>query len=186
MEVAMTAPALAKRPALFLVPLAVGDLVAVALGVYGKVHTPTGHALFYHPFSSMFAMKVWLTAIALGLALVQLLSALWMYGKLGGRAPSWVGPLHKTTGSLAFLVTLPVAFHCLWALGFQYDDARVLAHSLLGCLFYGAFVAKVITLHSRRLPGWALPWVAGALFTALVAVGSTSAVWYFATIGVPK
>jgi Family of unknown function (DUF6529) len=179
-------PAVTKRPAMFLVPLVVGSLVAVALGVYGRVHTPTGHPLFYHPFSSMFAMKVWLTAVALVLALVQLLTALWMYGKLGGRAPSWAGTFHKTTGTLAFLVTLPVAFHCLWALGFQTTDARVLAHSLLGCIFYGAFVAKVLTLHSRRMPNWALPWVGGTLFTVLVAVGTTSAVWYFATIGVPK
>lgn len=181
----MNAPAVTKRPALFLVPLVVGALVSVALGVYGREHTPTHKALFYHPFSSMFAMKVWLTSIALALALIQLLSALWMYGKLGGRAPSWVGRLHKTTGTLAFLVTLPVAFHCLWALGFMDTDARVLAHSLLGCVFYGAFVAKVITLHSRRMPNWALPWVGGLLFTALVGVGLSSAVWYFATIGLP-
>ena len=182
----MTAPAVTKRPALFLVPLAVGAVVSVALGVYGNVHTPTGHPLFYHPFSSMFAMKVWLTAVALLLALVQLVTALWMYGKLGVRAPGWAGRLHKTTGTVAFLVTLPVAFHCLWALGFQRADARVLAHSLLGCIFYGAFVAKVLTLHTKRLPGWALPWIGGALFTALTGVGLTSAVWYFGTIGIPK
>jgi len=182
----MTAPAVTKRPALFLVPLAVGAVVAVALGVYGNVHTPTGHPLFYHPFSSMFAMKVWLTAVALVLALVQLVTALWMYGKLGVRAPGWAGRLHKTTGTLAFLVTVPVALHCLWALGFQRTDTRVLAHSLLGCIFYGAFVAKVLTLHTKRLPGWALPWIGGALFTALTGVGLTSAVWYFGTIGIPK
>jgi hypothetical protein len=183
---APAAPVVTKRPGAFLAVLCVGAVVSVALGVYGKVHTPTGHALFYHPFSSMFAMKVWLTAVALVLALVQLLTALWMYGKLGGRAPSWAGTLHKTTGTLAFLVTLPVAFHCLWALGFQTTDARVIAHSLLGCIFYGAFVAKVLTLHSKRMPNWALPWIGGTLFTALVAVGTTSAVWYFATIGLPK
>jgi hypothetical protein len=179
---APAAPVVTKRPGAFLAVLCVGAVVSVALGVYGKVHTPTGHALFYHPFSSMFAMKVWLTAVAL----VQLLTALWMYGKLGVRAPSWAGTLHKTTGTLAFLVTLPVAFHCLWALGFQTTDARVIAHSLLGCIFYGAFVAKVLTLHSKRMPNWALPWIGGTLFTALVAVGTTSAVWYFATIGLPK
>ncbi|OLB82743.1 MAG: hypothetical protein AUI14_00140 [Actinobacteria bacterium 13_2_20CM_2_71_6] len=183
----MTAPAVTKRPALFLVPLAVGAVVAVALGVYGKTHTPTGKALFHQPFPSMFAMKVWLTAAALVFALVQLLTALRMYGKLGsGRAPGWVGPLHRTSGLIAFLLTVPVALHCLWALGFQSTDGRVLAHSLLGCVFYGAFVTKILTLHSRRLPGWALPWAGGALFTALVAVGATSAVWYFATIGVPS
>jgi hypothetical protein len=32
-------------------------------------------------------------------------------------------------------------------------------------------------MHPHRFPGWALPWMAGLLFTALVAVGLTSAVW---------
>jgi hypothetical protein len=77
-----------------------------------------------------------------GFAIVQGLTALWMYGKLGGAAPGWAGPLRRTTGVIAFLLTLPVAFHCLWARGFQTTDARVVAHSLLGCVFYGAFVAS--------------------------------------------
>jgi Family of unknown function (DUF6529) len=175
-----------RRNVYLLLPLGVGAIVALALGVYGKVHTPTGHALYTGPFPSMFSMKVWLTTVALVLALVQLFSALWMYGKLPWRAPHWVGAFHRGTGALAFIVTLPVAFHCLWALGFQTASPRVLAHSLLGCVFYGAFVAKVLTLTSRKVPGWALPWVAGGLFVVLIGVGLTSAVWYFATIGVPK
>lgn len=182
----MTAPVVVKRPAFLLVPLAAGAVVAVALGVFAKVHTPTGRALFPTPFPSFYAMKVWVTAVALVFALIQLVTALWMYGKLGGRAPSWVGTLHRTTGIIAFLLTVPVALHCLVALGFQTTDARVVAHSLLGCIFYGAFVAKILTLHSKRVPGWALPWVAGLLFTALVAVGLTSAGWYLATIGIPR
>jgi Family of unknown function (DUF6529) len=133
----------------------------------------------------MFGLKVWLTVVALGLATVQLITALWMYGKLGVRAPRWVGPMHRTSGLLAFLVTVPVAVHCLWALGSGTTDARVIIHSLLGCVFYGAFVTKVLTLRSKRMPGWALPWIGGALFTVLIGVGLTSAVWYFANIGVP-
>jgi hypothetical protein len=120
------------------------------------------------------------------LALVQLTTALWMYGKLRIPAPGWLGAFHRGTGSIAFIVTLPVAFHCLWALGFATADTRTLLHSLLGCLFYGAFVAKVLTLTSRKVPGWALPWVAGVLFVALVAVGVTSAGWYFTTVGAPS
>jgi hypothetical protein len=181
-EAAMTIPLRAPVPrrsaGYLLVPLGAGAIVAVTLGVYGRVHQPTGQALYTGPFSSMITMKVWLTAFALVLAVIQLGSALWMYGKLPWPAPSWIGAFHRGTGSLAFIVTLPVAFHCLWALGFQDHDLRVLAHSLLGCLFYGAFVAKILTLTSRRVPGWALPLVAGLLFTALVAVGLTSAVWF--------
>jgi hypothetical protein len=188
MTAPVPAPAAVRQPAYLLVPLGVGAVVALALGVYGKVHEPAHKAIFTGPFSTMIGMKVWLTSVALVLAMVQILTALWMYGKLGRPAPKWVGPLHRGSGTAAFLLTLPVAFHCLWSLGFAPApfDTRTLAHSLLGCLFYGAFAAKLLTLHSRRVPGWALPWVAGLLFTALVAVGLTSAVWYFATVGVPS
>jgi hypothetical protein len=177
-----------RQPAYLLVPLGVGAVVATALGVYGRVHTPAHRALFGLSLSGMFSMKVWVTAAALVLALVQLVTALWMYGKLGRPAPKWVGPAHRASGTVAFLLTLPVAYHCLWSLGFAPApfDTRTLAHSLLGCLFYGAFTTKLLTLHSRRVPVWALPWVAGLLLTVLVAVGLTSAVWYFVTIGVPS
>jgi hypothetical protein len=182
----MTAPAVTKRPALFLVPLLVGAVVAVALGVFGRLHTPTGTALFTAGFPSLISFKVWLTVAALAFAFVQLLTALWMFGKLGRPAPSWAGGLHRATGAIAFLLTVPVALQCLWVLGFETYSPRVIAHGLLGCLFYGAFVAKVLTLHSKRLPTWALPWVGGILFTALVGVAATSAIWYLATTGVPK
>jgi hypothetical protein len=160
-----------------LVPFGVGALVSVVLGVYGRVHTPTGLAVT-GPFPSMIAMKVALTTVALGLALVQLASALWMYGKLGRPAPRWVAAFHRGTGSLAFIVTLPVAFHCLWSVGFATVGPRAILHSLLGCLFYGAFVTKVLSLTSRRVPGWVIPWIGGVLFTALVTAALTSAGWY--------
>ena len=78
-----------------------------------------------------------------------------------------------------------MAYACLYALGFQHYSTRVLVHSLLGCLFYGAFVTKLLTLRTSRLPGWALPVVGGALFTALVAVVLTSAGYTLATSGSP-
>ena len=130
-------------------------------------------------------MKVWLTLVVLILAAGQFITALWMYGKLGLRRPTWLGPLHRTTGWAAFLISLPVAAACLWALGFQSLNNRVLAHGLLGCAFYGAFAAKVIVVHSKRLPGWALPAVGGLLLTTVVGASLTSAIWYFATIGAP-
>ena len=81
-----------------------------------------------------------------------------MYGKLGrSPAPSWVGPTHRLCGTLALLVTLPVAYHCLWSLGFQTDSTRRYVHSVMGCVFYGAFATKVLCVRSARLPGWALP-----------------------------
>lgn len=171
---------------LTLVALLTGGLVAVALGVYGAQHSPTGEAISTLGFSSLIAMKVWLGLVAGGLGLVQLLTALWMYGKLGRSAPSAVGPVHRLSGALAVLVSLPVAYHCLWSLGFQSYDTRVLVHSLAGCVLYGALVTKVMTLHRSGAPGWLLPLAGGTLFTALVVVVLTSSVWYVNEIGWPS
>ena len=108
-----------------------------------------------------------------------------MYGKLGVKAPSWLGTGHRVSGFLAILVSLPVAYHCLWSLGFQSTDARVLVHSLLGCAVYGAFVAKVVTVRSRETASWQFPLVGGLLFTVMIAVVLTSAGWYLNEVGIP-
>ena len=51
---------------------------------------------------------------------------------------------------------LPIAVHCMWALGFGTQNARVVAHSVVGCAFYGAYGAKMLGLRMRGLPSWAL------------------------------
>ncbi|MBC7560490.1 MAG: hypothetical protein H7270_14345 [Dermatophilaceae bacterium] len=165
--------------------VAAGAVVSVALGVYGGQHQPTGQATFTLGLGSMIAMKVWL-ALAVGvLALVQLVSALWMYGKLGRPAGRAVAITHRLSGTTAILVSLPVAYSCLWSLGFQSYDTRVLVHSLFGCVLYGAFVTKILALRSRTSPGWLLPLAGGLLFSAIVIVVLTSAVWYLNTTGLP-
>ncbi|WP_084957470.1 DUF6529 family protein [Thermoactinospora rubra] len=164
-----------------LVPLLAGGLVMVALGVYGRLHTPTGFAIGPAGFSGALPMKAWLTTGAFVLAIVQVVSALSMWGKIGIRIPAGV---HRWSGRLAFLLSVPVAFHCLYALGLQYDVPRVLVHSLLGCFFYGVFTAKMLALPRRGLPGWALPVLGGLAFTALVGLWLTSSFWFFTAIGV--
>jgi hypothetical protein len=59
------------------------------------------------------------------------------------------------------------------------------AHSILGCAFYGAFTTKLLALRSRRLPGWALPVVGGLLVTVLAAIWFTSAWWFFTNVDFP-
>jgi len=93
----------------------VGAAVAVSLGVYAKEHSPSGPPIFTLGFSGMLQMKVWLSTAAVALLAVQLVSALWMWGRLpaAGVAPQWVAVLHRSSGSVAFVLTLPVAFQCL-------------------------------------------------------------------------
>ncbi len=130
------------------------------------------------------------TVLAFGigvLLLVQLVLALWMYGRLGrSSAPWWVGPGHRTIGYVAVLVSLPVAYDCLLAFGIQTYEARVLAHALLGCAVYGAFVVKVFAVRSRTSPGWFLPVAGGVFFALFMAAVLTSAVWYSAQYGFPS
>jgi Family of unknown function (DUF6529) len=140
-------------------------------------------------FSNTLSFKAWTTTLIVLLALYQLYSALRMWGKVRfpREMPSWFGDVHRLSGTLAFALSLPVAFHCLWALGFDPDlgELRRFAHSLLGCLFYGAFAAKVTVVRSHGAPSWALPVIGGVVFTTLVAIWLTSSLWFFTTIGFP-
>jgi Family of unknown function (DUF6529) len=179
-----SSPPAARTTAVVVVPVAIGVLVAVALGVYGRLHEPAFFSVNVAGFSSPGAVKSWLATAAFVLALVQLGSALVMWGKIPGvAAPSWIGGLHRWSGRLAVLVTVPVAVHCLYALGFDFSSPRTLVHSLLGCFFYGVFVTKMLMLSRPNVPGWALPVVGGLTFTALTGLWLTSAVWFFTTTG---
>jgi Family of unknown function (DUF6529) len=162
-----------------------GASVSVALGVYGRVHRPTHGRINDLFFPSLLSMKAWLATAAMALALFQLVSAMWMFGRLPiASRPRWLPVAHRWSGTVAFLVSLPVAYHCLWALGFQKQNGRQIAHALFGCFFYGAFTTKLLCLHTDDLPKWRLPVVGGLLVTALTGVWLTSALWFFTTVGV--
>jgi hypothetical protein len=173
--------------ALLVVPALIGGLVALALGIYGRLHGPTGIALNLAGFSSPGSVKSWLATVATVFAIVQLVSALVMYGKVPRvSAPSWIGDLHSWSGRIAFITAVPVAVHCLYALGFQGYSTRVLLHSIFGCLFFGAFTVKMLVLPKRGLPGWVLPVLGAVVFTLLVAIWFTSAYWFFGTFGIHR
>ena len=163
-----------------LIAVGFGALVAVGLGVFGKVHDPRFFSVSVAGFSSGTAVKSWLATLAVSLALFQLVSAFAMYRLIpGGRAPSWIGTAHVWSGRLAVLASVPVAVHCLYALGFQSSDSRVFFHSLFGCFFYGVFVTKMVLLTRKGLRGWVIPIVGGLVFFMLVYVWLTSALWFF-------
>ena len=135
-------------------------------------------------FSSTIAAKAWFATGAIVLALVQVTTASRMYGKLGflrvrGRRVAFV---HRWSGRLAFLFTLPVFFHCVTILGFETPDTRVALHSLAGTFVYGVFVAKVLIVRDRSLPGWALPAAGITLASTLALLWLTSSLWYFTNV----
>jgi hypothetical protein len=164
------------------IPVAVGTAVAVVLGVYGRLHAPTGLSLALPGFTGTLYVKAWLTTLAFVLALVQIFTAMVLEGRIKVDLPG-VPAVHRWSGRAAVLLTVPVAVHCLYALGFGADNPRVLVHSLVGCLLYGAFVAKMLLLVREGLPRWAIPAAGGLLFTAFVALWLTSSLWVFTTAG---
>jgi hypothetical protein len=136
-------------------------------------------------FSSTIAGKAWFATAAIVLALVQVTTAARIFGKLQGVIPigrPWINRIHRWSGRLAFVCTLPVAFHCIFILGFRSTDARVLTHSIMGSFVYGVFGVKVFFVHDHAHPRWTLPVVGGTLFAVLVTLWSTSAYWYFTNV----
>src|SRR5919198_4583530 len=118
-------------------------------------------------FSSGIAGKAWFATAALAFGVVQVSTGARIFGKLQRVVPigrPYVNRVHRWSGRLAILCTLPVAFHCIFILGFKTTDARVLVHSILGSFVYGVIVVKLLMVHSRTHPGWSLPLAGGTLF----------------------
>jgi Family of unknown function (DUF6529) len=135
-------------------------------------------------FSTTIAAKAWFATAAFALVFVQLATAARIYGKLRflpERGPA-VARVHRWSGRIAFLLTLPVFFHCVTILGFQTPDARVAVHSLAGTFLYGVFAAKILIVRDRQLPGWVLPVAGGTLASTLGVLWLTSALWYFTNV----
>ena len=135
--------------------------------------------------SSTIAAKAWFATAAVLLACVQVLTAARIFGNLQRVvriAPPLVNRVHRWSGRLAFLCTLPVAFHCIFILGFDSSEPRTLAHSIVGSFVYGLFAVKIFFVHDHDHPRWTLPVVGGTLAAVLVALWLTSAYWYFTEV----
>lgn len=175
----------ASRRNLIAVPvLLTGAAVAVALGVAGTRYWPGTQPLPTWGFSAPQIFKAYLSSAVLVLISGQLLTAVWIYRF---RAPKPVRVFHRLSGALAFLLSLPVAFYCLYSFGFQVGhgaaSTRVMAHSIAGVVFYGAFASKMLTLRLKRTPGWLLPILGATVFTSFVLAWTLAAFWWFRTVG---
>jgi uncharacterized protein DUF6529 len=136
-------------------------------------------------FSTPIAGKAWFATAALVLGIVQVSTGARIFGKLQRIVRierPYVNRVHRWSGRLAILCTLPVAFHCIFILGFRTVDTRVLVHSIVGSFVYGVVAVKLFFVHDHDHPRWTLPLVGGTLFTVLVTLWATSALWYFTNV----
>ena len=188
----MTDTSAPKSMAVPLVAFTAGAVVAVLVGVLGKVHDPTLSGTTTLGYDTVIDMKVVASTVVGVLAVGQVVGALWFYGKLGIKAPSWLGTAHRVSGTITLTLAVFVAYHCLWALGLETGtvhgaqvSTRTVVHGVLGCAVIGALVVKVVAVRSRRAPGWFLPVAGGLLFALLIVVVLTSAGWYLQAEGWP-
>jgi mono/diheme cytochrome c family protein len=159
-------------------PVVAFAFFSLLAGLLAK-HDPRSKGYFRLFFSDPIHLKAGFATAAIVLACFQLFTAAWIFRKLPWRKPAWVNPAHRWSGRLAFVCTLPVAYHCIFKLGFRDPSTRVLAHSLLGCAVYGAFAAKVTIVRLHRFPRFVLPLAGSLLFAVLVGVWYTSALWLY-------
>jgi hypothetical protein len=189
--VAMTRVAAAppeRRPAWhLLIPLLAGMIVAESLGIVARelVVSPGAYPgpWFRLFFSDTLHLKAWLALTAAVLGVTQLFTASWIFRKLPWARPPFVNVVHRWSGRLAFLATVPVAYHCVFKLGFQTYSTRVAVHSFFGVSFYGALATKVLIVRMHRFPRWVLPVAGALLFAALVGAWWTSSLWYLRQVG---
>ena len=171
-----------------LAPLLLAAAIACGVYAWAKNVTPDyGISLFGQTGADTLSLKSWLATAVLGLALLQLCTALWLYGRIPRARvrPRRLGTAHRLTGVSAVLLSLPIAYHCLFAYGFQDFDSRILVHSLAGCFTYGAVAAKILVVRWRGLPGWVLPVAGGTLVTVVFVLWYTAALWYFNNDSLP-
>ncbi|MFF0725733.1 DUF6529 family protein [Streptomyces sp. NPDC004134] len=172
--------------------IALGAVLPVAAGVaiwlIGQHHTPEyTTSLFGQEGEGAVTLKARLGTALLGLAVIQVLLAMGMYGRRGGlnAAPRRIRVSHRLIGWAAFLLSVPIAYHCVRTYGVETINTRVYVHSVAGCALYGAFVAKVLVVHSRHLPGWLLPATGSTLFAAIGVLWYSAPLWALNEYTVP-
>jgi mono/diheme cytochrome c family protein len=159
-------------------PLAAFAVFSLTAGLLAR-HEPRSKGYFQLFFSDPIHLKAGFATAVIVLACFQLFTAAWIFRKLPWRKPAWVNPVHRWSGLGAFVLSLPVAYHCIFKLGFRDPSTRVFAHSLLGCAFYGAYAAKVTIVRLHRFPRPVLPVAGGLLFAVLIGAWYTSALWLY-------
>ena len=166
-------------------PALILAFVALIVGfIAGSQEREAGAKTWYDLFfTDTIHMKAWLATAAAVLAVAQITTAAWIYRKLPWPRPAWVNPVHRWSGRLAFILVLPVAYHCIFKLGWEGGNTRVLAHSIAGSAFFGAFAAKVTIVRLKRFPTLVLPLFGGLVFAVLIALWYSSALWFFRLAG---
>ena len=121
-------------------PLLAFALFSLTAGLLAA-HDPRSKGYFRLFFEDPIHLKAGFASAAVALGCFQVFSAAWIFRKMPWARPRFINIVHRWSGRLAFVLTIPVAYHCVFKLGFQTYDTRIAVHSFFGVALYGAFAA---------------------------------------------
>jgi len=131
----------------------------------------------------VFLLKVLGASLAFGLAVLNLLIMLQLYGKvrLFPGTPEPLARWHRRQGDVILVLFVLIAFHCVKYGYIDPASPRVLSHSILGTLALAMIALKFVAV--RWVSRWTehIAVIGGALFAATTGTVLTSVLWYFAT-----
>ena len=126
-------------------------------------------------------IKASLAAIALILAVMQVLLMLQLYGKIRifPGSPETLAWWHRREGDLLLLIFVAIAYHCVTRAAIDPLSSRVVSHAIFGSILLTIIFFKVIVV--RWVPGLMsyIAWIGSALFIVATGTVLTSAGYYF-------
>ena len=131
----------------------------------------------------VFLLKALGASLAFGLAVLNLLIMLQLYGKvrLFSWTPESLASWHRRQGDVILVLFVLIAYHCVKHGYIDPASSRVVSHSVLGSLTLAVIALKFAAV--RWVPRWMerIVVIGGALFAATTGTVFTSALWYFVT-----
>lgn len=131
----------------------------------------------------IFLLKALGASLAFGLAVLNLLIMLQLYGKvrLFPWTPESLAWWHRRQGDVILVLFVLIAYHCVKYGYIDPASPRVLSHSVLGSLTLAVIALKFVAV--RWVPRWMerIAVIGGALFAATTGTVLTSVLWYFVT-----
>lgn len=122
-------------------------------------------------------------SVAFGLAVLNLLIMLQLYGKirLFSGAPEFLARWHRRQGDVILVLFVLIAYNCVTRGYVDPGSPRVLAHATLGSLTLAVITFKFITVNwiPRLMTHIAV--IGATLFVVTTSTVFTSALWYFTT-----
>ena len=126
-------------------------------------------------------IKAFLAAIAVILAVLQVLLMLQLYGKIRifPGSPATLASWHRREGDLLLLIFVGIAYHCITRAQIDPSSSRVFYHAIFGSFLLAVIFFKVLVV--RWLPKVMshVAWIGSALFLLVSGTVLTSAGYYF-------